>query len=170
MTDSNKIKTLYQEAMGEFLGKQYDRAIELLSEAVAMDPNFVKGYTGRGAAFLQRKMPENAIADFDRVIALDNAYPKVYHLRGLANEMLGDSNAALEDFNHAIDLDPDYGAAYYSRATLHTKLGNTESASKDIEMVTHLTNRNIEAFANDNNIWRSHQLKVEDAIETEMQR
>ena len=170
MTISDKTNELYQQAMSEFMGERYDRAIELLSEATTLDPNFTRGYISRGAAFLQRKMPENAVADFDRVIAADDTYPKAYHLRGLANEMLGDTDAALRDFNRAIDLDSDYGAAYYSRATLHTKLGNTELASEDIEMVTHLTNRNIEEFANDNNLWRSHHLKVEDAIETEMQR
>jgi len=170
MTSTDKTNDLFQKAMSEFMGEHYDRAVELLSEAVSLDPDFAKGYLSRGAAFLQRKMPENAIADFDRVITADNSNPKVYHLRGLANEMLGEPDAALGDFNRAIDLDPDYGAAFYSRAALHTKLGNTELAGEDIEMVTFLTNRHIEAFANDNNVWRSHQLKVEDAIETEMQR
>ncbi len=170
MTISDKTNELFQKAMSEFVGERYDRAIELLSEAVTLDPDFTRGYTSRGAAFLQRKMPENAVADFDRVIAADDTYPKVYHLRGLAKDMLGDADAALRDFNRAIDLDDDYGAAYYSRATLHMKLGNTDLASEDIEMVTRLTNQNIEEFANENNVWRSHHLKIEDAIETEMQR
>ncbi len=170
MTTNNNAKVLYQKAMNEFLGKHYDRAIELLTEVVTIDAGFVLGYASRGAAYLQRKMPENAIADFDRAISVNETYPKVYHLRGLANEMLGNSDAALGDFNRAIDLDPDYGAAYYSRATLHTKMGNAELAGEDIEMVAHLTNRSIEEFANDNNIWRSHHLEVEDAIETELQR
>ncbi len=170
MNKTEKTNNLYHDAMSAFINKNYDRAIELLSEALAIDPDFTRGYTSRGAAFLQRKMPENAIADFDRVIAADDTYAKAFHLRGLAYELMGDNDSAMNDLNRAIDLDPDYGAAYYSRATLHTKLGNTEPASEDIEMVTRLTNRNIEGFANENNVWRSHHLKVEDAIETEMQR
>ena len=170
MTMSDRTDKLFQKAMNEFMGERYDRAIELLSEAVTLDPDFTKGYTSRGAAFLQRKMPENAVADFNRVIATESTYPKVYHLRGLANEMLGDPDAALRDFDRAISLDADYGAAYYSRATLHIKLGNTDLAGEDIEMLTHLTNQNIEEFANENNVWRSHHLKTEDTIETEMQR
>ena len=52
--------------------------------------------------------------------------------------------------NIAIDIDPEYGAAYYSRATLLTKLGREDDAAEDMKMVTHLTNLNIENFANDN--------------------
>ena len=56
---------------------------------------------------------------------------------------------ALEDFNRAIELDPEYGAAFYSRATLHTQMGNEDLAVQDAEMVTHLTNKSIEEFANE---------------------
>jgi hypothetical protein len=35
-------------------------------------------------------------------------------------------------------------------------------ATEDIEMVTHLTNVNIETFARENNIWRSQHLKLEE--------
>lgn len=170
MNDNNKVKDLFEKAMREFVGNNFDNAIDLLSEALSIDPDFVKAYRSRGAAFLKSKMPEKAIADFDRAIADDEAYPKAYHLRGLAYELLDNHEAALNDFNRAIDLDPEYGAAFYSRATLHTKMGSHELAGEDIEMVTHLTNRNIEVFANENNVWRSNQLRVEDAIETEMQR
>ena len=56
---------------------------------------------------------------------------------------------------------PNYGAAYFSRATLHTKMGDTDQATADMKMVTHLTEVNIETFANENNVWRSQQLRLE---------
>ena len=114
--------------------------------------------------------PENAIRDFDRVIKIDSKHQKAFHLRGLAREMAGDDDKAFKDFNSAIDIDPEYGAAYYSRATLLTKMGQEDSAAEDMQMVTHLTNLNIESFANDNNIWRSRHLQVENMLEGEMQR
>ena len=83
-------------------------------------------------------------------------------LRGLVFEKTGDDPGALGAFNRAVDLDPEYGAAYYSRATLHTKMGREDLAAEDMQMVTHLTNVNIETFANENNIWRSHQLRLEE--------
>jgi hypothetical protein len=44
---------------------------------------------------------------------------------------------------------------------LHTKLGDADRAAADMKMVTHLTEVNIEIFANENNIWRSQQLRIE---------
>lgn len=67
-----------------------------------------------------------------------------------------------------IVLDSEYGAANYSRANLHSNMGNEDRATEDIEMVTHLTNVNIEAFANENNIWRSQHLKLEETGDLRM--
>ena len=79
-------------------------------------------------------------------------------------------NHAKDVFNRAIEINPEYGAAYYSRATLLTKMGQEDQALGDIEMVQHLSNKNIEAFANDNNVWRSQQLRMESVLETELDR
>jgi tetratricopeptide (TPR) repeat protein len=84
--------------------------------------------------------------------------------------MAGETDEALADFGKAIDIDPEYGAAYYSRATLLTKMGREDDAVEDMEIVTHLTNLNIENFANENNIWRSRQLQLEEMLETEVNR
>ena len=73
-----------------------------------------------------------------------------------------DHEGALEDFGNAIDLDPDYGPAYYSRATLQINIGREDLATEDIQMVQVLTEMNTQAFANENNIWRSEQLRLEE--------
>jgi hypothetical protein len=39
-----------------------------------------------------------------------------------------------------------------------------------MKMVAHLTNVNIESFANENNVWRSRHLQMEGTLESEMQR
>ena len=80
---------------------------------------------------------------------------------GSKREKRGENDKALSDFNKAIDLNPEYGAAFYSRATLLTHLGREDEAVQDMQMVTHLTNKNIETFANENNLWRSHHLRLE---------
>jgi Tfp pilus assembly protein PilF len=91
-------------------------------------------------------------------------------MTGLAREMAGDDDGALKDFDKAIDIDPEYGAAYYSRATLLTKMGREDSAVEDMKMVTHLSNLNIENFANENNVWRSRELQMESVFESELNR
>ena len=164
MPDKNKTraKEYFQEGMVEFVGQNYEKSIEALNRSIASDSTFKLARLSRGTAFMKLDRLDEALADFDRVIDLDPAYSKAYHLRGLVHERIGDHRAALNDISKAIDLDPDYGAAYYSRANLHTNMGNQDLAMEDIQMVTQLTNVNIESLANDNNIWRSQHLKLEE--------
>ena len=84
--------------------------------------------------------------------------------------MAGDDDEALKDFNQAIEIDSEYGAAFFSRATLLTKMGQEDLALEDMKMVNYLSNLNIESFANENNIWRSRHLQMENIMETEMYR
>lgn len=170
MIENSTAKDFFTEGMSEFANGKYARSIELLTRAVETDDSFTLAIVGRGAAYLKQDMPDQAWGDFNRAIEIKPDYARAYHMRGLASEKLGDDQMALADFNQAIDLDPDYGAAYYSRANLHIKMDNPDKAQGDAEMVAHLGNRNMESFMNDNNVWQTQQMRVEDAIETELER
>jgi tetratricopeptide (TPR) repeat protein len=162
MTENNKAQNHFQNAMAEFVGQNYENSIEELTRAIELAPDYKLAYLSRGSAFLKLNRLDEARKDFDRLLELDSKHARAYHLRGLVHEKVGDNEAALKDFNTAVELDPEYGAAYYSRATLHSKMGNADLATEDIEMVTHLTNVNLESFANENNIWRSNQMRLEE--------
>lgn len=170
MNDHPKTNDIYINGIFEFLKDNYGKSIELLSQAIEQDNDHKLAYMSRGSAFLRLDRLDEAIADFDRAIQLNPDFPRSYHLRGLAKEKQGTYADAIADFSKAIELNPDYAAAYYSRATLHTKMGNEDLAVDDIQMVQHLSNKNIEAFANENNVWRSQQLRLEAIAENEMQR
>jgi lipoprotein NlpI len=73
-----------------------------------------------------------------------------------------DHEGAMEDFGNAIDLDPDYGQAYYSRAGRQIKLGREDLATEDLQMVNVFVEMNTQAFTNENNIWRSQHLRLEE--------
>jgi tetratricopeptide (TPR) repeat protein len=165
MNTDNSVKELFNQAMSEFVGQNFKRSIDLLDELIARDGHNRLALVARGSAHLKLDNLPAALADFDHAVESDPHYARTYHLRGLAHERKGELEDALGDFSRAIQLDPEYGAAYYSRATLYQKMGRSEAATEDIEMVTHLTNRNIESFANENNVWRSQQMRVETMIQ-----
>ena len=167
---SNNVNELYNNGMVEFINANYEKSIEILSKAVELDANRKLTFASRGSAYLRLDRLEEALSDFNRALELDSKYARAYHLRGLVQEKLGDDTGAIEDFSRAIKLKPEYGAAYYSRATLHTKMGNEDMAVEDITMVQHLTHKNIEDFANENNVWRSQQMRLESMLETELER
>jgi Tfp pilus assembly protein PilF len=170
MSTNDDLKDLFAYSMSEFLKNNYGKSVELLGKLLEKDPNHKLALATRGAAHLRLNHPDSAVEDFDRAIGIDPSYAHAYHMRGVARENKGDSDGAVEDFTKAIELKPEYGAAYYSRAALYTKLGKEDFAAEDIEAVTHLTNTHIESFANENNVWRSNQLRVEDMLQSEMHR
>jgi len=170
MAEENNLKSLYTDGMTEFVSGNFGASVERFSDVLAQDPDHTMALTARGAANLKLNYVDKAMSDFNRVIETNPEYARAFHLRGLAKEKAGDHKGAVEDFGKAIDLDPEYGAAYFSRATLRTKMGLEDLAAEDMAMVTHLTNRNIETFANENNIWRSQQLRVESMMESDLNR
>lgn len=162
--------TRFNEAMAAFVGQDYGTCIEHLTAVLRTDRTHKLALVSRGAAFMRTGNHKTALADFDRTLEIDPKYARAHHLRGLTREFDGDDDGALEDFNRALDLQPDYGAAYYSRATLYAKLGYNDRAAEDIQMVTHLTQRNIESFANENNVWHSRHMHLESITANELNR
>lgn len=156
--------------MSEYVAGDYGKSVQRFSEVLSLDPGHTQALTARGAGNLKLNAAGDAVEDFNRVIELDPTYARAYHLRGLAREAQGDDAGAEADFGAAIELAPEYGAAYFSRATLRTKTGREDMATEDMAMVAHLTNRNIETFANENNVWRSQHLRVESIMESDVNR
>jgi tetratricopeptide (TPR) repeat protein len=170
MKKNDKKKEMFAHAMSCLINNNIGTSIEILDKILEFEPKDKLALLARGSAHLKSGKAENAIGDFSRAIDVDSNYAKAYHLRGLAQELAGDDDSALKDFGKAIEIDSEYGASYYSRATLLTKMGHEESATEDMKMVTHLTNVNLESFANENNVWRSHHMQMETMTETDLNR
>ena len=171
MTQINhQSNAFFEAAMRAFAENKYDKSIELFTLIIQADANNILARVSRGAAFLKKNMLDSAWNDFNHVVTVDPGYARAYHMRGLVNEKKGDDPAALADFDRAIELDPEYGAAYYSRATLHSKMADLDKAQEDVQMVAHLGSRNMASFMNDNNVWQTAHMRVEDALETELER
>jgi tetratricopeptide (TPR) repeat protein len=156
--------------MSNFMQNKLAISIDLLNELIKSEPDDKLAFLARGSVYLKTGDSKKAVDDFTRAIEIDSKHPKSYHLRGLAHEMAGNNDEALKDLNQAIEFDSEYGAAFFSRATLLTKMGQEKKALEDMEMVTHLSNLNIENFANENNVWRSRHMQMENMIETELNR
>ena len=168
MSNNHIAQEKFEEGMADFVSHNYGRSIDLLSQAIELDPRFTLALKSRGAAYLKLDQVQEAIADMNTVIAIAPDNARAFHMRGLAHDKSGKFNKALDDFNQALELNPDYGAVYYSRANLHTKMGHTDEAADDIRMVTHLSEVNIETFANESNVWRTQQLRLESMYDDDL--
>ena len=167
---SEDIKQVYADAMTAFVNENFASSIELFTRGLKEEPENKMALVSRGAAYLKLNDPERALKDFERAVKVAPNYARAHHLKGLAHEGIGDTESALTSFTRAIEVDPHYGAAYYSRATLFTRLGMENSAFEDIQAVTAITATNLEVYANENNVWHTQHMRVEDALETELMR
>lgn len=161
MAEENKIKDAFYEGLAAFRKGNYGESICDLSGALLLDPGHELARLTRGVAYMNTDRVKLAIDDFSKAIETNPVYGRAYHLRGMAYATLGDLERAERDFDKAIELKPEYGAAYLSRANLLSQMGQEERAKEDMKMVTRLTEKNVQTFADTNNVWRSRHLRLE---------
>jgi tetratricopeptide (TPR) repeat protein len=91
---TNKVK----EADGAIKNHNYDRAIGVLSDAIAADPSDWVPYFGRGFVYSRQKNYDVALADLNVAIVLKPENLDSYEERGFVFRNLGQYDNALEDF------------------------------------------------------------------------
>jgi tetratricopeptide (TPR) repeat protein len=99
-------------------GKKYisvenaDKAINNYSEAIKINPKFVKAYNNRGIAYIHKKQYDLAIADFSKAIELDPKNGKAYNNRAIVYSYQGETDKAIQDLQKAqslgIAVNPDF--------------------------------------------------------------
>ena len=147
---------LHQEAFDLFSAGQAgldagdcQAAIECFSQALALNPQLVGAYTGRGAAYWPVDEIDLAMADFDQAIVLDPDYAAGYFGRGITYWLKGEGDRAIQDLTNAIDLNPDYAAAYYRRGEAWLHLSQWEKARTDLVAARDLGYDIVASFHND---------------------
>jgi serine/threonine protein kinase/tetratricopeptide (TPR) repeat protein len=129
--DAKKIKF---DAAQEALQRQdYDRAIELLNEVLALDPGYAHAYQQRGQAYFARNDHDRAIEDYTQALnspALQSA--ETFRLRGQAYFAKKDDDAAVKDCNEAISRDANDAAAHALRGRAYLRQKKFQKAIDDL--------------------------------------
>ncbi|XP_020091199.1 outer envelope protein 64, chloroplastic isoform X2 [Ananas comosus] len=86
--------------------KQWQKAINLYTEAIKLNGKNATYYSNRAAAYLELGSYRQAEADCTSAINLEKKNVKAYLRRGTAREMLGYYKEAVEDFKYALVLEP----------------------------------------------------------------
>lgn len=111
--------------------EDYARAIELLSEAIRLDPKLAAAWMARGYAQGELGQLERAVADYDEAIRLDPQDAEAWCNRGFVRAKLRQWPEALADLNAAIRLDAELAEAWHSRGWVHVQLGQYDQAAAD---------------------------------------
>jgi len=89
--------------------EQTDEAVADFDRAIALDPNQAEAYLNKGAAFIRRANPAEAVQLFTVALERNTTRPAVAHYgRAVAQEALGNVAAAYRDFRRASEIAPEW--------------------------------------------------------------
>ena len=125
-------KSLFETGVQAFKQGQYQQAVDIFSELIAVFPENADAFKNRGVAYMKLEKFDHAIADFESAKAITPDLKGVYSNLGVIWYYKENYEKAIENYNREIALSPENAAAYFNRALCMTKLGRTEEALADL--------------------------------------
>jgi tetratricopeptide (TPR) repeat protein len=105
----------FEKGLALIKARQYDKAVEAFSEAIAMIPGDFQAYNYRGIARAYQKDYDGAIQDYTMALKMKPGYAEALNNRGFAWVRKGNLERGLADFSRAIELEPNLLDAYNSK-------------------------------------------------------
>ena len=161
--DGENTAEQFQLANVLFMLGQLDKAVDVYSNIIQLDPQNASAYTNRGIVKSHLRRYEAAIADLDQALTLDPQDTRAYTNRGVAKGCLRQDEAALADLDQALTLDPQYAHAYTSRGKVKNHLRRYEAAIADFDQALTLNPQDAHAYT-DRGIANGYLLRPEAAI------
>jgi tetratricopeptide (TPR) repeat protein len=122
----------FVEAANLFGRSRWQDAINKLSQALSLDPDYVGSYFLRAIGYFQLKKYDQALADLNKGIGLAPDNEGLYFFRGLTYYVQGALlHRALADLNKTIEIAPHNAQAYYLRGAVYRSQGQCDRAKRD---------------------------------------
>uniref|UniRef100_S4RJA0 ST13 Hsp70 interacting protein n=1 Tax=Petromyzon marinus TaxID=7757 RepID=S4RJA0_PETMA len=99
------------EAMSALADGELQKAIELFTEAIKLNPSSAILYAKRASVYVKLEKPNAAIRDGDRAISINPDSAQSYKWRGIARWLLGHWEESSKDLAMACKLDYDEDAS-----------------------------------------------------------
>ncbi|MBW4611955.1 MAG: serine protease [Desmonostoc vinosum HA7617-LM4] len=133
-------------------GNKYDQgdfrgAIADYTQAIKLNPNYLKAYNNRGLARYLLGDHSGAIADFNQSLKINPNDADAYNNRGLVRSAVGDKKGALGDYSQALRFNPNYVLAYNNRGIARNSLDDNQGAITDFNQALKINPKFAEAYA-----------------------
>ena len=123
-------------------------AVDLISKAIAINPNSAAAYSNRGVALKALKRLDDAVASYDKAIVLEPDNAEAYSNRGNALKELKRLDDAVASHDKAIVRRPDYAEAYCNRGVALQELKRLDDAVASYDKAIVLRPNYAEAYGN----------------------
>jgi predicted O-linked N-acetylglucosamine transferase (SPINDLY family) len=127
------------------------QAIEFLSQAIAINPQFAPCYNNIGLAFKEIKRLDEALASYDHAVRIKPDYAEAYSNRGVVLQELKRLDEALASYDHAVRIKPDYAMAYYNRGVTLQELKRLDEALASYDQAIRIKPDSAETYSNRGN-------------------
>ncbi len=131
-------KVWFAKAEKAFEKKNYEGAVEYLTKALEIRPDYRMALYYRGTAYLYLRKYDKSLKDFADLIELAPNFPDAYNSRGLCYSNMGEYKKAAKDFQRAASKDSTFAQAYLNLGDVYFSLREPKQAveafSKAIEL------------------------------------
>jgi nucleoside phosphorylase/Tfp pilus assembly protein PilF len=104
--------------------KDKKQAIDLLTKAIDLSPNYYLAIYARGVIYLEQTQYHKAIEDFDRAERLCSTDYNLYFKRAIARKYSRDEKGAINDYERAIELNSSEYKAYNNIGAIYAERGD----------------------------------------------
>jgi len=113
--------------------KNHLQAIEFLSKAIKINPQFAPCYNNIGLALKELNRLDEALASYDKAINIIPDYAEAYFNRGNTLKELMRLDEAVESYDKAIAIKADDASAHWNLSLCHLLNGNFNSGWQEYE-------------------------------------
>jgi tetratricopeptide (TPR) repeat protein len=117
--------------------KRYKDAVDMASEALALEPKNISALQFRGSAYGAGGQPAMAEQDFKSILALDPGDEHAMFNLGMSYKDLNKLNEAVEMLSKLIVKNPEFPNALFERGFCYGRMGAFPQAKSDLDMSIH---------------------------------
>ncbi|MES2766938.1 MAG: tetratricopeptide repeat protein [Bacteroidota bacterium] len=128
---SQEFDKLIEEGDVFYNDKNYEKAAEIFTKAIAAAPQNSKGYWYRGDAYMENRNYTKAIADYTKAIEIEPGFWSFYKKRGDCYYALEQYKPAAKDFGKALELKPTESILWLYRGDAYLNLKQNDLACAD---------------------------------------
>lgn len=136
---------MFYDGDQKWLGK----IISSNEKALELNPDLIETEITKGMVFYHQKRFDDARRTFENFVKQNDESYIAYHWLGLVATVTGNHSDALEHFNRAAEIKPYSEEPWMHIEMTYRRLGNLKAAREAAEKALEITNRKIEANAQD---------------------
>ncbi len=137
---------MLRESQEAFEKRDFDRAVQLLTEAIETNPKLTPAYVLRGLANASRNKFDDAIADYTKAaeLAPDDERPRL--LRAAVHQFRKEFDKAIADYDFALKKEPANAELLATRGICRAQKGDDDGALRDFDAAVKADPKNVHGW------------------------